>query len=269
MAGFAREKRVNRILVDGGSGINILPIRTMKELGISTTELTNSHLMIQGFNQGGQRSIGTVKIDLTIGELQSSVWLHDGVAKRIIADDNPFTKAEAHFTDAKFYLKKYSIKVDDIASGDVRLLNNMAKVAVGKAKVANKEDSKLGNPNKMPNVIGVSSRLTLPVRQIDTMKSSTKLLGKSVAPKSLLHGKFVAPKSSQYEALPMKRTEEGFDPNAYRLLAKVGFDPNEPSKLGKLPSEPAMRQQREGLGYKQPSPIRVSIKRLNEEDFCI
>ncbi|KAH0761501.1 hypothetical protein KY290_017574 [Solanum tuberosum] len=300
MVGFAREKRVNRILVDGGSGINILPIHTMKELGISTTDLTDSRLMIQGFNQGGQRSIGTVKIDLTIGELQSNMWLHvidaktsynillsrpwvhenkvipstyhqclkyyeDGVAKRIIADDNPFTEVEAHFADAKFYLKKYSIKVDDIASGDVGLLNNMAKVAVGKAKVANKEDSKLGNQNKMPNVIGASSSkkvtpilryvpkvkedkghslklrenvlegLTLLVRRIDTMKSSTKLLGKSVAPKSLLHGKFVAPKSSQYEALPIKRTEEGFDPNAYRLLAKVGFDPNEPPKLGKLP----------------------------------
>ena len=36
MVGFALEKRVNKILVDGGSGINILPIRTMKELGIPT-----------------------------------------------------------------------------------------------------------------------------------------------------------------------------------------------------------------------------------------
>ena len=30
MVGFASEKKVNRILVDGGSGINISPIRTMK-----------------------------------------------------------------------------------------------------------------------------------------------------------------------------------------------------------------------------------------------
>ncbi|KAH0685749.1 hypothetical protein KY285_019065 [Solanum tuberosum] len=323
VVGFAREKMVNRILVDGGSGINILPIRTMKELGISTTDLTDSRLMIQGFNQGGQRSIGTVKIDLTIGELRSSVWLHvidaktsyniflgrpwvhenkvipstyhqflkyyeDGVAKRIIADDNPFIEAEAHFVDAKFYLKKYSIKVDAIASGDVGLLNNMAKVAVGKAKVANKEDSKLGNPNKMPNVIDAFSikkvipmlryvpkakvdkghflklrenaleGLTLPVRRIDTVKSSTKLLGK-----------FVAPNSPLYEALSMKRTQEGFDPNAYRLLAKAGFDPNKPSKLGKLPSEHAMRQQREGLGYKQPPPIRISIKRVSNNYITV
>uniref|UniRef100_M1DEJ3 Uncharacterized protein n=1 Tax=Solanum tuberosum TaxID=4113 RepID=M1DEJ3_SOLTU len=137
----------------------------------------------------------------------------------------------------------------------------MAKVAVGKAKVANKEDSKLGNPNKMPNVIGAFSSkkatpilryvpkanedkghslkfrenalegLTFPVRRIDTMKSSTKLLGK--------------------------------------LLAKAGFDPNEPSKLGKLSSEPAMRQQREWLGYKQPPPIRISIKRVSNNYITV
>ncbi|KAH0781203.1 hypothetical protein KY290_000801 [Solanum tuberosum] len=153
MVGFACEKRVNKILVDGRSGINIIPIRTMKELGLSTTDVTESRLMIQGFNQGGKRAIGVVKIDLTIKELQSSVWLHVidaktsytillgrswvhenkvipstyhqclkyyeyGVAKKIIADNNPFTEAEAHFVDAKFYLKKYATKIDDIASTD-------------------------------------------------------------------------------------------------------------------------------------------------------
>ena len=54
ITGFTCEKRVNRILVDGGSGINILPILTMKELGVSTTDLIDSRLMIQGFNQGGK-----------------------------------------------------------------------------------------------------------------------------------------------------------------------------------------------------------------------
>ena len=80
-------------------------------------------------------------------------YYENGDAKRIIADDNPFTEAEAHFADAKFYLKKYSIKVDDIASGDVRLLNQMSKKATGKKKVESKEDLKLVNSNKMPNMI--------------------------------------------------------------------------------------------------------------------
>ncbi|KAI3470776.1 hypothetical protein Pfo_027439 [Paulownia fortunei] len=37
-----------------GSAVNILPLRTLKELGISMDELANSRLMIQGFNQGGK-----------------------------------------------------------------------------------------------------------------------------------------------------------------------------------------------------------------------
>uniref|UniRef100_M1DP03 Uncharacterized protein n=1 Tax=Solanum tuberosum TaxID=4113 RepID=M1DP03_SOLTU len=165
-----------------------------------------------------RRKVSSYK-DSAKQHVREKMYYENGVAKRIIADDNPFTETEAHFVDAKFYLKKYSIKVDAIASGDVGPLNNMAKVAVGKAKVANKEDSNLGNPNKMPNVIGAFSSkkvtpilryvpkakedkghslklqenalegLTLPVRRIDTVKSSTKLLGKSVAPKSLPHEK--------------------------------------------------------------------------------
>ncbi|KAI3461544.1 hypothetical protein Pfo_018207 [Paulownia fortunei] len=49
---YTREQKVNRILIDGGSAVNILPLRTIKELGVSIDELANSHLMIQGFNQG-------------------------------------------------------------------------------------------------------------------------------------------------------------------------------------------------------------------------
>ena len=54
MVGFVREQRINKILMDDGFGINILPIRTVKELGIPMDELCESHLMIQGFNQGGK-----------------------------------------------------------------------------------------------------------------------------------------------------------------------------------------------------------------------
>ena len=84
-------------------------------------------------------------------------YYEDEVSKRIIVNDNPFTEVEAHFVDAKFYLKKYSTKVDDIASRDVGLLNKKAKVAFGKAKVSNKADPELGSPNKMHNVIGAFS----------------------------------------------------------------------------------------------------------------
>jgi hypothetical protein len=44
--GYVDEKMMNRILVDDGSTINILPLKTMKELGIPMDELFPSHLMI-------------------------------------------------------------------------------------------------------------------------------------------------------------------------------------------------------------------------------
>ena len=44
--GYVDEKMVNRIFVDDGSTINILPLKTMKELGIPMDELFPSHLMI-------------------------------------------------------------------------------------------------------------------------------------------------------------------------------------------------------------------------------
>ena len=61
--------------------------------------------------------------------------------------------------------------------------------------------------------------------------------------------------------LPTKRTREGSDPNAYRLFVKAGYNPSEPSALGKLSSEDTTRKAREGLGYSQPPPIRISIRR--------
>ena len=64
-------------------------------------------------------------------------------------------------------------------------------------------------------------------------------------------------------ALPTKSTREGFDPNAYKLFVKAGYNPSEPSALGKLPSEDTTRKAREGLGYSQPPPIRISIRRAS------
>ncbi|KAL0420283.1 UNVERIFIED_CONTAM: hypothetical protein Slati_3051200, partial [Sesamum latifolium] len=61
IVGYIREQKVNRILIDGGSIFNILPLRILKELGIPIDELSNSRLMIQGFNQGGQRAVGVIR----------------------------------------------------------------------------------------------------------------------------------------------------------------------------------------------------------------
>ncbi|KAA0066955.1 ty3-gypsy retrotransposon protein [Cucumis melo var. makuwa] len=142
---------LNQILIDNGSAVNILPKSTMNQLGISVEELSNSKLVIQGFNQGAQRAIGTVRLEIVIGDLQASTifyvidlrttykmllgrpWIHEnGIVtstlhqcfkfykqgiRKVDADSRPFTKVESHFADAKFYTK--SEDVSEVISTEV------------------------------------------------------------------------------------------------------------------------------------------------------
>ena len=76
VAGYIQEQRVNRILIDGGSAVNILTLKILNELGISLDELLPSRLMIQSFNQGGQKAIGKIRLHMLIGEMESSALFH-------------------------------------------------------------------------------------------------------------------------------------------------------------------------------------------------
>ncbi|KAL2533510.1 Uncharacterized protein Adt_06861 [Abeliophyllum distichum] len=140
VSGYIRECKLYRIMIDCGSAVNIMPIKTMKKIGINVGDLSKSNIMIQGFNQKGQRAIGMIRLKLQIGELNSSalfhvidaktsyelllgrVWLHetgvvpstwhqcfkysrDGEVKYVVAELKPFLKEESYFADAKFYSK--------------------------------------------------------------------------------------------------------------------------------------------------------------------
>ena len=48
----------------------------MRRLGISMEELSKSQLVIQGFNQEGQRAIGMIRLDVTIDELKARPLFH-------------------------------------------------------------------------------------------------------------------------------------------------------------------------------------------------
>ncbi|XP_075095392.1 uncharacterized protein LOC142173674 [Nicotiana tabacum] len=260
MVGFVREQRMSRILIDDGFGINILPICTVKELGIPMDELCESCLMIQGFNQGGRPWIHENKV-VSSTYYQCLKYCEDGVEKKIVADDKPFTEAESYFADAKFYLKNYisrEVKVNDVTP--TKSVAKKVDVSTSKAKITVEKDHVLYDKNKM-NEASSSKKVILVLRYVPKER-------KVKDPSFELQDNVLA--------LPAKRTYEGFDPNAYKLLAKAGFDPNEPSKLGKLPPEasnPAqkmmmekgypLKQSHEGLGYKQPPPISISIKRAS------
>ncbi|KAM2220845.1 hypothetical protein ACFX1S_019995 [Malus domestica] len=76
ISGYVKEHKVNRMLVDGGSAINIMPKSTMTTIGIKVDELSLSRVLIQGFNQGGQRAMGMIRVEMTIDELKSSTTFH-------------------------------------------------------------------------------------------------------------------------------------------------------------------------------------------------
>ncbi|KAL0293164.1 UNVERIFIED_CONTAM: hypothetical protein Sradi_6953900 [Sesamum radiatum] len=244
VAGYVREQKVNRILIDGGSAVNILPLRILKELEIPIDELSNSHLMIQGFNQGGQRAVGIIRMQLTMEDMVSTAlfhvidvktsynmlldrpWLHEnvvvpstwhqcfkyyrnGVVKKVLDDSKPFTEAESHFVDAKYYIE-----------GDKKM--------------------NLKQPSKPP------LKGFVPSTQEDR---------------------------GGHEALAFD--EEGFDPKGFKLLVKVGYNPKEKLSLGKLPPEAtatqimlkekgyAIQDSGVGLGFTPPKPVRIAIRRVS------
>ena len=72
VAGYIKEQMVDRILVDEGSAVNIMPKSTMHDLGITIEELSKRRTMIQGFNLEGQRAIGMIRVELVMGDLSTS-----------------------------------------------------------------------------------------------------------------------------------------------------------------------------------------------------
>ena len=54
VTGYIREQKVKRILVDGGSVVNIMPKSIMNDLGIIVDDLSKSQMVIQGFSLESQ-----------------------------------------------------------------------------------------------------------------------------------------------------------------------------------------------------------------------
>ncbi|KAH0676040.1 hypothetical protein KY285_023841 [Solanum tuberosum] len=230
--GHLLEKKRNRILIDKGFGVNILPIHTLKELGITTEELSGSCLLIQGFNQGGQRGKSTDVKPIKSDKI---------ISKRI-----------------------------DVAVGKVNVDTKELVLILTEGRImsSKKLTSGLCYVPKVKKEEGQSSNLqenafrglTLPIRRIDAINLSSKLPEKSIAQNQV-----------RDVALPTKCTREGFDPNAYKLFAKAGYYPNELSMLRKLPSEDTTRKAREGLeediGYAPPEleeKVKTTIDPLKE-----
>ena len=91
------------------------------------------------------------------------------------------------------------------------------------------------------------------------------------------------PKGVESSFLPTRRTEEGFDPNAYKLMSKAGYDFIPSSKPGKKVSDTVNNKERdltktqkrlkehgygvdngkEGIGFTPNAPMKISSKAKN------
>ncbi|KAA0050119.1 uncharacterized protein E6C27_scaffold675G001360 [Cucumis melo var. makuwa] len=124
----------------------------MNQLGISVEELSNSKLVIQGFNQGAQQAIDTFRLEIVIGDLQASTIFHEIDSRttykmKVDADSKPFTKAESHFVDAKFYTK--SEDVSEVISIEVPVTKGTFKYE--KEMIITKKSNKGDAPNGQQN----------------------------------------------------------------------------------------------------------------------
>jgi hypothetical protein len=63
--------KVNRILIDPGSSINLMPLKTLKSLSLSVKHLSTSKVYIHGLNQNSQRALGAVTLPKPIGKFKT------------------------------------------------------------------------------------------------------------------------------------------------------------------------------------------------------
>ncbi|KAM1520366.1 hypothetical protein ACFX1Z_023064 [Malus domestica] len=325
VSGYVREHKVSRMLVDGGSAINIMPKSTMTAIGIKVNELSLSRLLIQ--------------VEMTIGELKSSVifhvidartsyglllgmpWIHaNGVVpstlhqclkfyrervKVIYGDTKPFTEAESHFANTKFYMdedmewqampKKQeeeampsSSKNDDELSkhattrGSRTALNGPSIPVFRYIPTSRRKNgqssfetaaSKADARRHIDNVKLLKTNAVLPLTQLGDTKVAKPSQG-------FIKG---LPKGVEPSFLPTKRTEEGFNPNAYKLMSKAGYNFTSSANLGKNDLNTVKDDERDltktqkklekhgygvsnnkaGLGFTPNAPVKISSKVKN------
>ncbi|KAL0433475.1 UNVERIFIED_CONTAM: hypothetical protein Slati_2681800 [Sesamum latifolium] len=175
--------------------------------------------MIQGFNQGRQRAVGIIRMQLTMEDMVPTAlfhvidaktsynmllghpWLyenvvvpstwhqcfkycHNGIIKKVLGDIKSFTEAESHFADAKYYIEVLRKK------------------------------KRFCPPKSRSHVISLKQTSKLP---LEGFVCSTQ------------------EEEGGHEALAIDEKE--FDPKAVKLFVKAGYNAKEKLSLGKLPPE--------------------------------
>jgi hypothetical protein len=130
---------LRRILIDPGSAVNILPVRSLTRAGFAIDDLEPTDVVICGFDNSGTRTLGAITVKLQMSTFSFKVrffvieanssysallgrpWIHkyrvvpstlhqclkfldsNGTQQRIVGNLFPYTIKEAHHADAKYY----------------------------------------------------------------------------------------------------------------------------------------------------------------------
>jgi hypothetical protein len=64
-------QKIGRILVDAGSSINIMPLKTLKTITLDVRNMSDEKVIIHGFNQNSQKALGAITLNLQYGSLKA------------------------------------------------------------------------------------------------------------------------------------------------------------------------------------------------------
>ncbi|KAA0048245.1 uncharacterized protein E5676_scaffold265G001560 [Cucumis melo var. makuwa] len=225
VSGYVREQRVDRIFIDNGSTVNIMPKSTMRQLGILIDELLNSKLVIQGFNQGSQRVI------------DANFYLENDNSPEVVSVEIPLVNREDNIQ-----LKSLTSKEPHKSTGTLNSRKGEASMSTTKSMIL--MDEKTSNP---------------PILRYVPLSRCKK-------------GESPFVESPQGLKVDGRR----FDPKAYKLMAKAGYDFKTHTEFKSLKIHKqlelsliqkkllreghAIPVSRKELGYKSQEPFRITRK---------
>jgi hypothetical protein len=71
LKGYINGHPVNKMLVDTGAAVNIMPYSVLRRLGHSTEDLIKTNVTLSDFNGQASEAQGVLNVDLTIGSVGS------------------------------------------------------------------------------------------------------------------------------------------------------------------------------------------------------
>ena len=80
MKGFVDGKPMTKMLVDGGTAVNLMPYTMFHKLGKGPRDLLETDMMLKDFGDNASKTWGTVNVELTIGSktMPTTFFVIDG-----------------------------------------------------------------------------------------------------------------------------------------------------------------------------------------------